>query len=163
MGREPWSAWTGLLYPVAALWTLAEAPTTAGPFAAAMIVLGVGTWAMHFRWTDHTARLDHAGMMAVLGMLVVLPAPWWVALVAGAVGAGMAWWTALYSHEVTAFLAVLVVLGATGSDPFMAVVGLGFLLAGVAMIRGLEETDGTHAIWHLLTATGLATLSVAVL
>lgn len=166
--REPWSAWSGWLYPLAGatLYALDSTYSTL-VLAAALALLGVGTFAFHW-WpdSDTTQSLDHAGMNATYAVLATAAVGG--NLVALLVAASLALAAELvWDRPNRALMGALVFLTLVATWSPLSVAGFSLLGVGFAVwqirdplslgpIRLTPDTG--HALWHLLTAAGTALL-----
>lgn len=170
--HQPYSAWSALLYPTAAVvpfWA-AGASMEAAVLAAAMIFLGVATFLFHHRLSGASRELDHAAMNAATAALATHAAGGsWAWMLLAAAGAAVVLEFVMRvpnRHIVGVFVWVAVVGGATGLTGWL-VAGVILLALGFAAWTRAEreevapEADLWHAGWHALTALGLAFLFVA--
>lgn len=161
---HPKSFLTSIAYLLVGLtgWVFHPDPVGAA-FAISMFMLCLGTAARHWRSRDWTHTFDHAGMHAVFATILAV-----------AVGAGN--WTVLGFALLAAILLEVIVnfdlnstMGVYSLTALMAVyVQTGWFLAVVALVLlggGFlvgkvwgDDRDGPHAVWHLMTATGIGVL-----
>lgn len=138
------------------------------PLALSYGLLGVGTALFHATTPDSlgdirgtvsrhwAATLDHAGMLATIGVLMMLgPGPW-VGLFVGLI------LTPLYSHSLVWAGLVGVVIAALLSGVYLALL-VGLALMGAAYLAWRQPGDAFHAAWHLLSGCAMTTLAVGYL
>lgn len=186
-GSEPANTLSNLAYFAAGfallLWSPMPRPA-AGVAWAALTWLTFGSARFHWFGTSWFRKLDHEGMYVVFGALPVFgwfPHAAWTPAVMALVGIGNAFGWVYLRHRWELDTQVIV-LGSFGAlpallfgDRLMAVAGLA--LIAVARLAWLEDRrpvtpayHGTrarplsrlgtygHAIWHVLTAAGIAAL-----
>lgn len=156
--HSPFSTWTALAYPLAAVPVLASGTgPAAGVVAAALIFLGLATFLFHWRTTELSWRLDHAAMLALFAVLATLAAggPWTLALAAGVAAAVVPEYVldTPYRPLLGAFvwISFAAPVGA-GED---GTVGAALLALGTAYLVWHWEGDRPHGFWHVFTAVGI--------
>lgn len=167
----PLNTWSNAAYAFAGLWVLQHGIPTAGPVALALGLLAVGSGLYHATAQEWARRLDHAGIHAVFGALVVhgiAPlhplTPWLMAPLAAVLTAWFVW---LRPTDLTSVLGLYLIAAFTpaflrGSvDHAVAA----FLLLAVAYLAWQIDQRPTiplgrlgHALWHVLTAVAIALL-----
>lgn len=169
------SAWTGLAYPAAglALYGYLQTPESA-VFAAALALLGFGTWAFHIGdWQEWESDADHAGMNAVYLTLATFAATGSVVfMVVAFIGALYIEYVRDHPNRVLMGFTVFLTFGAGFQQrPTLALAGFALMAAGFAAWGIREQTpvgpvivtpDLSHGLWHLGTAIGTPLLYLAV-
>jgi hypothetical protein len=172
---EPFNTFSNLAYFAAgwAVWTtFANKP--AAVMAASLTLLGVGSSMYHGTKTKWGARLDHAGMYAVFGALVIYcvapthPAVPYVML-GGAAGSAIGF-ALVDPGDLNARMGLLLGLASIRGFLLGSVLLSGLSLGCFAIAFTAWQIDKRttllsrfgHAIWHLLTATAVALMFAAV-
>lgn len=161
--REPWSTYTAPIYALVGvgLYWLLRSPEAA-VMALSMIVLSVGTAAMHYEWSDFTSSLDHAGMNATYLALLTYVCGGGALAMGTAALAGAVLIEVVMDRRNYILVAICVwaaIVAAFATAPVTATAGALLMLGGSAF--WLTDGDIEHSIWHLATGLGTGLLFLA--
>ena len=159
--KEPLSTVTNAAYIILAAVVAIQDPDSM-LLAASLMALGVASGLFHYYGSvidSPSHRADEGAIYVVLSVLLIQiwGAPWWLLLpVAGGLTVLLTKMKAADLFKIAPLLSLAIILslllvGQTAVA--LAVLGLGAISALVRF--KMIESDLTHALWHILSATGL--------